>query len=626
MSSQFALLGQKRFAPLFVTQFMGALNDNVFRSTLSFLLVYGSLIGSEHTNLVVNLAMALFILPFFLFSATAGQLADRYEKATLIRWIKLAEIAVAMLGAFAVITQNVTAMLVVLFLLGTQSTFFGPIKYSILPQLLEREELIGGNAQVEMGTFVAILLGTVIGGIVADLEQVTILLSVLVVGIALVGYVAARNVPKVGITAPNLSIDFNPITATWDLLKIARGNRPVLLSILGISWFWFMGSAILAQIPNLSRLHLYGDTSVGTLVLCLFTVATAIGSLACERLSGGRVEIGLVPMGALIMTIAGIDFYFALTALEPLAVGEDLRNWLGFLAADGSVRVMLDLALIGMSGGLFIVPLYANIQNRTDEDKRARVIAVNNVLNSVLMVLASFAAITFLAGLGFTIPEFFLVIVLMHIAVCVFIFHQVPEFAARFVIWLLSHSMYRVSHTQLAKIPDEGGAILVCNHVSYVDALLLAGAVRRPIRFIMFKPIYDLPVMNFVFRTGRAVPIISPRDDAAAYEMAMSEIAHGLESGDLMCIFPEGKLTADGEIDEFRPGIERIVEAAPVPVVPMALMGLWGSFFSKAGGLFRNPSRLWSRVEVAAGDPIPAAEVSADGLRERVAELRGDHR
>lgn len=625
MSSQFALLGQRRFAPLFVTQFMGALNDNVFRSTLSFLLVYGTLIASEHTNLVVNLAMALFILPFFLFSATAGQLADRYEKATLIRYIKLAEIAVATLGAFAVITQNVPAMLVVLFLLGTQSTFFGPIKYSILPQLLETEELIGGNAQVEMGTFVAILLGTVIGGIVADLEQVTMLLSVLVIGIALIGYVAARQVPAVGITAPNLKIDFNPITATWDLLKIARGNRPVLLSILGISWFWFMGSAILAQIPNLSRLHLFGDTSVGTLVLCLFTVATAIGSLACERLSGGRVEIGLVPMGALIMALAGIDFYFALNALTAPATGE-VHNWLSFLATDGSFRVLIDLGLIGMSGGLFIVPLYANIQNRTAEDKRARVIAVNNVLNSVLMVLASFSAILFLAILDFTIPEFFLVIVVMHIAVCIFIFHQVPEFAARFVIWLLSHSMYRVAHADLDRIPDEGGAMLVSNHVSYVDALLLAGAVRRPIRFIMFKPIYDLPVMNFVFRTGRAVPIISPRDDAQAYEVAMAEIAHGLESGDLMCIFPEGKLTADGEIDEFRPGIERIVEAAPVPVVPMALKGLWGSFFSRDGGLFRNPTRLWSRVEVVAGNPVPADEVKADNLRDRVAELRGDVR
>lgn len=626
MSGQFHLLSERRFGALFVTQFGGALNDNVFRSTLSFLLVYGSLVSSEHTNLMINLAMGLFILPFFLFSALAGQLADKYEKSQLIRRIKVAEIVVALLGAWAVINENVTMMLVVLFLLGTQSTFFGPLKYSILPQLLKPSELIGGNGQIEMGTFVAILLGTVIGGIVADLDDVSYLLSALVLAIAIAGYASARLIPVVPATAPDLVVDLNPLRSTWRLINMARNNRTVLLSILGISWFWFMGSAILAQIPNTARIHLAGDTSVGTLVLCTFTVAIAVGSLACERLAAGRIEIGLVPMGAALLSIAGIDFYFSVSALPALETGIGLRNWLEFLALDGSFRVLIDVMLIGLSGGLFIVPLYALIQSRTPESERARIIAVNNVLNSVLMVISSMSAILFLSVLDFTIPEFLLIVALMNVAVSVFIFHQVPEFAMRFLIWIISHGMYRVRHESLDSIPAIGGAVLVSNHVSYVDALLLAGAVPRPIRFIMFKPIFDIPVLNFVFRTGGAVPIISPKEDAVAYETAMAEIAHGLEQGDLMCIFPEGKLSHDGEIDEFKAGVERIVTATPVPVVPMALKGLWGSFFSRDGGLFSKPKRFWSRIDVVAGEAVPAANVNAVDLRARVAELRGDAR
>ena len=622
-ASQFGLLRQRRFAPLFFTQFFGAFNDNLFRNAMTLMFVYGGLIAAESVNTFVNAAAGLFILPFFLFSATAGQIADKFEKSKLIRTIKVCEILIAMLGALAVYLQNVPFMLVVLFALGTQSAFFGPLKYSILPQHLEESELVGGNAQIEMGTFVSILLGTIAGGVVAGLDDVSLMLGVFVVAVAVVGYASSRFIPHSPATAPDLNIGWNVWKETWRLIHMARSNRTVFLSILGISWFWLLGSAFLAQIPNLTRLHLGGGTTVVTLILAAFTVAIALGSLACERLSGHKVEIGIVPLGAFGLSAAGLDLFFALTHFD-----SSLRvEWLAFLQAPGSFRVLIDFGLIGFFGGMFIVPLYALIQLRTPEAQRARIIAVNNVINSVFMVSSAIIAIVFLEAAGFTIPQLLLMLIVMNVAVAAFIFYTVPEFAMRFLVWLLSHSMYRVQHQGLERIPDDCAAVLVCNHVTFVDALLLAGAVRRPVRFIMFKPIFDIPVLNFVFRTSRAIPIQGRSENGEAYEAAFAAIREGLGAGDLLCIFPEGALTRDGEIAPFRPGIERIIEETPVPVVPLALQGLWGSFFSHHEGVFSKPfRRVWSRVKIVVGAPVPAAEATAAHLEALVRELRGDAR
>ena len=621
--SQFALLGQRRFAALFHTQFLGAFNDNLFKAAITLIFVYSGLIAADVTDIVVNAAAGLFILPFFLFSATAGQLADKYEKSRLVRRIKVFEIVVAASGALAVILESVAGMLFVLFLLGVQSTFFGPLKYSILPQQLDESELIGGNAQIEMGTFVAILLGTLIGGVVAAQADVNVLLAIGVCAVALLGYLASRYIPETPATSPQLTVGWNPVTETLALLRAAQANRTVFLSILGISWFWLLGSAFLAQIPNLTRVYLDGGTTVVTMFLSIFTIAVALGSLACEKLSGEKIEIGLVPFGAAGLTLAGIDLYFAVSAMPAVA---EQRQWLEFAGAPGSFRVMLDMALLGFFGGTFIVPLYALIQSRTPAPMRARMIAVNNVINAAFMVVAAVGAVVLVGLMGMTIPDFLFMIVLMNAAVAWFIFHQVPEFTMRFMVWLLSHSLYRVTHEDLHHIPQEGGAIIVCNHVTYVDALLLAGAVRRPIRFIMFKGIYDIPVLNFVFRTCRTIPIIGKSEDPQAYEEAFALIKEGLEAGDLLCIFPEGALTKDGEIDEFRRGIERVLAETPVPVVPMALRGLWKSFFSHYRGAF-NPrtivNRLWHPVTVAAGSVVPPHSATAAYLEELVRSLRG---
>ena len=621
-TSQFGLLGTRRLAPLFVTQLFGAFNDNLFKQAFIVILTFGGLIAEDGAGIYVNLAAGLFILPFFLFSATAGTLADKFEKSRLIRLVKLGEIAVAALAGIALYLESVPALFAVLFLLGVQSTFFGPLKYAILPQHLDASELVGGNAVVQMGTFVAILLGTIAGGILGGKSDVSLWLFVFMVAVAAMGYAACRRIP---VAAPTQSDDlgWNPVIETWRLIVLARERKAVFLSILGVSWFWLLGSVVLAQIPDLVR-SLAGGPYVVTLIMVVFTVAIAAGSLLCERLSRRRVEIGLVPIGAAGVSLFGLDTYFAIGAI---VAGGPERTVMEFLAADGVFRFLFDLAMMGVFTGLYVVPLQANIQSRTPNDRRARVIAANNVLNAVFMVAGAGFAISWLLLDG-AIPGLICTLAVVNAAVAVFIFHQVPEFTMRFLIWMISHTLYRVRHSGLDAIPERDAAVLVCNHVSYVDACLLAGAVRRPIRFVMHVDIYRIPVLNFIFRTGRTIPIIGRHQDPDVYEAAFEAIRAGLAAGDLLCIFPEGRLTTDGEVDRFRRGVERIVEETPVPVVPMALAGLWGSFFSPEGKgpLRRGPGRFWSRVDVVAGEPVPAAAVEAHDLRERVLALRGSNR
>ncbi|MCQ3829793.1 MFS transporter [Microbulbifer elongatus] len=624
--NQFQLLGSRRFLPFFCTQSLGAFNDNVFKNALIVMIAFR--LATAEANFLINLAAGLFILPFFLFSATAGQVADKIDKSTLIRRIKLAEIGIVLFGIGALYSGNNYLCLLVLFLLGVQSAFFGPVKYAILPQHLRKAELVGGNALVEMGTFVSILTGTIVGGLLAGFtgegEPGLLWISAVILVTAITGYLVSRAIPQAVPPAPDLQINYNPVTQTNRILKEAAKTPAVFYAIIGISWFWLLGAAYLTQIPSLTRNVLGGGESLVTLLLCCFTIGVAIGSLLCGRLSGGRVELGLVPIGAAGLTVVGVLLASATGNYQPPVEPTVAAFW----ANEGAPAILINLTLIGIFGGFFIVPLYSMMQERSDATIRARIIAVNNVMNALFMVVAAILGIVFLNVLGATIPQFFLVIALMNAAVAIFVFTRVPEFAMRLLIWLLSHTMYRVNHEGLERIPAEGAAIIACNHVSYVDALLLAGAIRRPIRFIMYKPIYEIPVLHFIFKTSRAIPICSKQQDPEGYARAFAEIEQGLKDGDLLCIFPEGQLTKDGELQPFKVGIEKILQRTPVPVIPMALRGLWGSFFShKDGSAFSTlPRRFWSRVCVVAGSPLAAAEVKAEALQETVADLRGEAR
>ncbi|AIR89850.1 MFS transporter [Pseudomonas cremoricolorata] len=621
-SSQFSLLGTRRFLPFFVTQSLGAFNDNLFKQSLILAILYKISLEGDR-SIWVNLCALLFILPFFLFSALAGQFGEKFAKDTLIRVIKLAEIVIMAIGATGFLTSHLELMLLALFAMGTHSALFGPVKYSILPQTLRDEELVGGNGLVEMGTFLAILAGTIGAGIMMSSGSYAVVVAVGVVGTALLGYLASRWIPHAAAAAPQMKLDWNIFKQSWLTLRLGLGQTPaVSRSIVGNSWFWFVGAIYLTQIPAYAKDWLHGDETVVTLVLTLFSVGIALGSLLCERLSGRKVEIGLVPFGSFGLTLFGLLWWWHSGDVPSTEVPYD---WLALLGLSKAWWIMLSIVGLGVFGGFYIVPLYALIQARTPVEQRARVIAANNILNALFMVASALVTIALLSLAELSIPQLFLVVSLLNIAVNAYIFRIVPEFTMRFLIWLLSHSMYRVEHRELERIPDEGAALLVCNHVSFVDALLLSGAIRRPIRFVMYYKIYRIPLLNFVFRTAGAIPIAGRGEDAATYEQAFARIAQCLQQGELVCIFPEGKLTGDGEIDVFKSGVKRILRETPVPVIPLALQGLWGSFFSRDPnkGVFR---RLWSRVTVVAGAPIEVEAAQPALLRERVSALRGDRR
>jgi 1-acyl-sn-glycerol-3-phosphate acyltransferase len=629
--NQFELLRQRRFAPLFWVQFLGAANDNLFKFAFTLLATYGaSAWGNVDPKLAGFLIGGLFIAPYVLFSATSGQLADRLEKSRFIRRVKDAEIAVMLLAAAGLVLQWPALLYVSVFLMGLQSTVFGPVKFAYLPQHLDAHELTGGNGLVEMGTFVAILVGTIGGGVLierfgADGPTAAALSVVLV---ALLGRLAAQFVPHSPAADPGLRLNWNPFTETWANLQLARATPAVFNSILGISWLWFFGSIFLTSFTPFARDNLGGDEAVVTFLLAVFSVGVGAGSLLTERLSGHKVEIGLVPLGAIGMTVFAIDLWFAAQAFAPMD-----RGTLGtFLARPGAWRIVLDLAGLALFGGLYSVPLYALIQSRAERTHVARVVAANNILNALFMVAASLLA-GVLLGTGLTIPQLFLVTGIMNAVVAAYIFRLVPEFMLRFIAWVLVRLLYRVRTEGIDHVPEHGAAVLVCNHVSFVDAVVIMGECPRPIRFVMDHRIFRIPLLRWFFRTAKAIAIAPAKDDPSVLHEANRRIDAALADGDLVCIFPEGRITDTGELYPFKQGVRRVVERRPVPVVPMALRGLWGSVFSRFGGAaFSLPldARLRrgvrSRVELRIGAPVPAAQATPEALMERVAALRGEDR
>lgn len=624
-SNQFSLLGQRRFGPFFLTQFLGAFNDNVFRNGLVILITFqGVLIAGMDARVLANVAGALFILPFFLFSATAGQLADKYEKSFLIRRIKLLEIVLTALAAFAFLTGRYGILLVVLFLMGWQSTLFGPVKYAYLPQQLSTAELVGGNGLVESGTYMAIILGLIVGGMAVSIDAGNrVVLSICLVAIATAGYLASRCIPPTSAVDPELRINWNPWRETWRIIGFARAERSVFLSVLGISWFWFFGSAVTFQIPSYTLVILNGSEEVTTVLLAAFAIGVGIGSLMCEAMSARRIELGLVPFGSIGLSVFAIDLYFAQPGAHLVAVqttGE-------FLAREGTWRLLADLALLGAFGGFYSVPLYAMIQQRAERRHLSRIIAANNIINALFMVAAAILAIAVLSA-GFSVPQLFLILALLNAVVAAYIFGLLPEFLIRFLTWILVNALYRIRASGLENVPSKGPAVLVCNHVSYVDALVIGGTIYRPVRFVMYYRIFEIPLLQFLFSTAKAIPIAPARENEALLEEAFDRIDAELADGNVVCIFPEGSITRDGEVQQFRSGIERIIERRSVPVIPMAVGGLWGSWFSRSRGGVpqRLPRRLFARVTLRVGRPVSPSEVTAERLELLVRTLRGEER
>jgi len=610
--------------PFFMTQGLGAFNDNIFKNALAALLVFqGSQLAGLNTNQVVNLSAMVFILPFFLFSALFGQFADKYEKSVQIRLIKLFEVAIMLLATLGFWLDSLVLLLSVLFLLGLQSTIFGPIKYGILPQILKKEELVGGNALIEMGTFVAILAGTIAGPQLAGVDvSWPYWVSVACLIVALIGYGYSRRIPVAAPVCPDLKINWNIFSETIRNLKFLNENQVVLNSVLGISWFWFFGATFLVQIPSYSQNVLGGHANLMSALLALFIIGISAGSLLCERLSGRQVEIGLVPFGAIGLTLFGLDLYFA----SPVSPGVDVTA-LQFFSSSANWRIAADLILIGIFGGFYIVPLYALVQHRSAEEHRSRVIAGLNILNALFMVISAITAMLILGPAEMTIPQLFLLTAILNAVVAIYIFTLVPEFLMRFLVWILIHTIYRVRVTGMENIPDEGPVIIASNHVSFADPLIIGGMIRRPVNFVMYYKIYRIPVLNFIFRTGNYIPIPGRSEDPEILARAYEGMHKVLELEDVLGIFPEGKITSDGEIQPFKPGIEKIIKEQPVPVIPIALCHLWGSLFSRRDPLLkRRPYKLWSTIELRIGEPLAAEDVTAARLQEEVTALRGADR
>ncbi len=603
------MASHKKFTPFFWTQFWGAFNDNFFKNALIMIVAFSGiqLLGMDYKSLVA-LAGGLFILPFFLFSPIAGQLSDKFEKSKIVRLTKIWEIIIMVVAALGFLTESYVLLLGVLFLMGTQSTFFGPVKYSILPELLDPDELVTGNAYIELGTFLSILLGTIAGGAMESIPNKRPIIAVGLLVFALLGYFSARGVPKVKVGDKDLKIQYNPFPEFVSLWKIIRAKVVLFNSVLAISWFWFFGAGILSVLPIYVKDFLNGTGAVATLFLATFTLGVGIGSILCEKLSYKRAELGLVPIGSLGLTLFIGDLYFVGSpwlsqAPESVGISDLFSLWEGR-------RIIFDFFTMSVFGGLFIVPLYTLLQERSDPDKRSRVIASLNIMNALFMVAASLLLMVFY-GWGMNPAEIFLTFAAMNMVVAIYIYLVVPEFTLRFYSWVLSRIIYSIDTKGLENIPKQGPFILVSNHVTYVDWLILSGACKRPINFVMYYQFFKIPGIRFLMKQAKVIPIAGKKENEKLMNEAFERVALSLKEGEAVGIFPEGQLTLDGELGPLKPGILKILKNNPVPVVPATIEGMWPSIFSKA----KNKDRVKRRkVQVRFHKPISPDDFSLERL------------
>jgi 1-acyl-sn-glycerol-3-phosphate acyltransferase len=622
-TNPFGLLLTKRYGPFFWTQFLGAFNDNLFKNALLIIIAFQAIsLWGMSPSILINACAAIFILPFFLFSATAGQLAEKYEKARYMQAIKIFEIIIACIATLGFYFSSIEMLILVLFLLGTQSAFFGPAKYSILPQHLPLRELTAGNAMLSLGTFLAILLGTIAGGLLAGGQQLGIvLLCVSLLIVAVIGWLSSRRIPHAKPTAAKLNINWEPFSATYANLRYARENRTVFLSILSYAWFWLYGAVLLAQVPAYTHSIIGGDERVATLLLATISIGVGIGALWCNALSGRKIEIGLVPLGALGLSLFAFLlwlFSHSLPSLTPLGVVAFLSQLLGW-------QILVCVLLIGIASGFYAVPLLAFIQHRSHPEHRSRIMSANNILNALFMVVGAVVAMLLLS-LGFTIPQLFLFLAIVNLIFTTSIFFLASEFLTRFVAWMITHTLYRVTCENADHIPAKGPVIFVSNHVSYLDGFVLMACSQRYLHYLVDYEIYRKPIIHFWLRLARVIPIASSKLAPEVAKRAYQNIQQVLQHGGAIGVFPEGQLTRDGEIDTFRPGIEKIVRENPVPVIPVALCGMWRTFFS-----YRRDKRMrilprhpCPKITIKFGAPIPPEKVTAAGLQKIISELRGE--
>jgi acyl-[acyl-carrier-protein]-phospholipid O-acyltransferase/long-chain-fatty-acid--[acyl-carrier-protein] ligase len=579
-TNQFALFNTKRFLPLFITQFLGAFNDNIFKNALVILITYRIADASALSpQILVTLAAAIFILPFFIFSATAGQLADKYEKSRLISIIKFVEIIIMAVAAIGLHLQSVGLLMTVLLALGVHATFFGPLKYAILPDHLQENELIAGNGLIEAGTFLSILLGTILGGILILQPFGEYIIAVLVLAVATGGWLASFYIPKSSEDNPNLKINYNLFKETSRLLSYSKERWDIYLSILGISWFWLVGATFLAEFPVFAKESLHADQSVVTWFLTLFSIGLGMGSVLCNKLLKGKVQATYVPLGALGITLFTIDLYFA--SRHPLILSGDFISLTQFLSTFSGWRITLDLVLVAICGGLYTVPLYAILQHRSEKAHRARVIASNNVMNALFMVVAAIATMLMLK-IGFTVNHVFLTVALLNGLVAIYICKLLPDVLVKgFFRWLLT-SLYRVKVNGLEHYEQAGKrVIIIANHTSFIDALLLATYLPDKLTFAINTFTAKKWWIRLFLRMVHTYTLDPTKP------MAIKSLIEFVEQDKRCVIFPEGRLTVTGALMKIYEGPGLIADKSNATLLPIRIEGAQLTPFSRLRGKLR---------------------------------------
>lgn len=619
-SNQGRLLTSRRFLPLFITQFLGAFNDNVFKNALVIMVTYMTVERFPvDSSILVTIAAGIFILPFFLLSATAGQIADKYDKGRLIPWTKLAELICMLVAVMGLYMHSIALLLVVLFFMGAQSAFFGPLKYGILPDVLHTDELVGANAFVEASTFLAILIGTIVGGLLIAVDHGKDYVAAILILVAILGYAVSFLVPRAGHSAPDLRIDMNFITATVRLLRHVSRERSLLLCVVGISWFWFVGATLLSQTPVLTRDILGGDQGVVTLLLAMFSIGIGAGSLLCNHLLRGEVHATYVPLGALGMTLFAIDLYVALGSGGASLPESGLMDIGTFLEQGNNWRVLLDILLIAVSGGMYIVPLYAILQSQSRETHRARNIASNNVLNAMFMVLSAVLAASLL-GLGWTIPHIILLIAMFNLVVAIGILRLLPGALAKALIAWLLQTVYRIQVVGLRNYRKAGDRVLiVANHSSFIDAALIAAFVPDRLTFAINTNIAKLRIVRFFLSLARTYPV------DPANPMSMRALIHNAQQGEKIVVFPEGRITVTGSLMKIYEGPGLIADKADAQILPVRIEGAQYTPFSYLRGKVRI--RWFPKITLHFLEPrsfkVPNT-VSGRGRRQRAAQMLFD--
>ena len=621
--SQFGLLLQRDYGLLWVTNMLAKVNNHMVIGLGAGAATAWLLLPEETREPVSTFAPVVFTLSALVLTGVGGNLADCADRRRLVQFAKLVEVPAAICASFWILGHSGVYLLLATCLLGLRSAIFSPARLALIPQYVPTSRLTDANGLMIAGRMLAIIVVFLIGRELgkAALGAETAYLAGVLPLLAVAGLVASLFLPASPSPGPQAEPTWSPVAGTRACIRAVTADRNRFLAVLAMGWFWSYAIVTFSRMPSYADHTLGVDQSATALMMTAWLAGSALGALLCAPLSGRRTELGLVPLGALGLGVAGAVFY--LTA--PDTPAPLVTRWRDIATAPEMLGVLVNLGFLGLSLPLALVPLYAYLQESTPPHMTGRVMGGMLITWSVAASL-SFALALAVTAAGVDTPMLLLGMAGLHVLVMIWIFRVMPEFLLRLVTWLLVHVLYRVKTEGLERIPPDGAAVLVCNHVSYMDALVLMACIRRPVRFVMYKGIFDIPVMSFLFRAAKTIPIASAQSDPDTLRLAMDKVAEELAAERVVCIFPEGRLSKDGEIAQFRKGIERIVERTPVTVVPMALQGFWGSFFSHGGGpaLRHWPRLRWSRIGLRVGQPIPPGEVEANDLRSRVAALRGE--